>query len=625
MSHNSVSGGTTTKLSEYGYTYDDLDRLRAIDNLGVGGVTRVALNYSYDQAGNLTSVTNTINGVADGTTAYKYDALDRTTQITQSGAGITNKRVKLSYNAVGQMETLQRLTGGTFNQTVATTTYAHNDPLNRLTQIQHANATGGILSSYAFNYDNGSRIRKVQNADGTFVNYNYAKNDELKQADYSSVARTDENYTYDANGNRTNMGYVTGTNNQLSSDGKYAYTYDDEGNLKTRTEIATNVTGTFNWDSRNRLTSVTDTAGLSVSYAYDAHNQRIAKTTEGMTTRYVYDRGNLALEFNGTATTPTVRYFYGTQVDQILAQDKGSGNVSWMVTDQLGSVRALVGNDGTVRNRYDYDAFGNVTSTMTNATDTSRYQYTGREFDGETGLYYYRARYYDSRNGRFIGQDPTGFGAGDGNLYRYVGNSPTNTTDPTGLHGFVGSQYREIKYVDKNGSHNTSNITSVITARKADPNTYIVSDKTKAAIIFSPTRTGSDVSTSARSKVPDRRTGDDAGHIVGAQLGGSGRDENNLFAQTRSGYNQNPQSTWRAFENAIRANIDKVQYDNNSKQCPPNTGHLSAVLTVNLKYQRPKPNATKLLRPIAVDASVVFISPFSFAASTIRPLLLLNP
>jgi RHS repeat-associated protein len=62
-----------------------------------------------------------------------------------------------------------------------------------------------------------------------------------------------------------------------------------------------------------------------------------------------------------------------------------------------------------------------------------RYGYTGREQDTETGLDYYRARYYDPFVGRFIGEDPIGFSAGDGNLTRYVFNSPVNGTDPTGL------------------------------------------------------------------------------------------------------------------------------------------------------------------------------------------------
>jgi RHS repeat-associated protein len=425
--------GTGTKLSQYAYGYDDLDRVKSIDNLGIGGVARVALNYTYDAEGNIKSVADAINGTLAGTITYDYDALNRATQISQSGTGITNKRVKLTYNALSQMESLQRLTGSTFTQSVATTTYGYNDPLNRLTQIQHANATGTTLSSFAFTYDSGSRIKKIQNADGTFVNYDYANNNELKVADYSPTTRVDEAYTYDANGNRTNVGYVTGSNNQLSADGKYAYTYDDEGNLKTRKDLVTNVVRTFNWDYRNRLMSVVEGAVTVATYTYDAGNKRISKTTGGVTTRYVYDRGHVTMEFNGTGPTPTVRYLYGMQVDQILAQDKGAGNVSWALTDQLGSVRALVGNDGVVRNRFEYDAFGTVVSTMSGATDDSRYRYTGREFDGETGLYYYRARYFDSNSGRFIGQDPIGFRAGDSNLYRYVGNDTINKNDPSGM------------------------------------------------------------------------------------------------------------------------------------------------------------------------------------------------
>ncbi|MEI7924555.1 MAG: RHS repeat-associated core domain-containing protein, partial [Planctomycetota bacterium] len=62
-----------------------------------------------------------------------------------------------------------------------------------------------------------------------------------------------------------------------------------------------------------------------------------------------------------------------------------------------------------------------------------RFGFTGREFDAALNLYYYRARFYDPATGRFMGKDPIGFDAGDRNLYRYVGNGPTNGTDPLGL------------------------------------------------------------------------------------------------------------------------------------------------------------------------------------------------
>ncbi len=255
--------------------------------------------------------------------------------------------------------------------------------------------------------------------------YNYDNTNQLAGADHSAIS--DEGYTYDANGNRTNAGYQTGTNNQLFSDGTYNYTYDAEGNLKTRTEIATGKVREFTWDYRNRLTGVTDKTGgtvtQQVSYTYDALNQRIAKTVGTQTTRFVYDRGNVYLEFSGTNTTPSTRYLYGLMVDQVLAQESNS-QTTWMLTDHLGSVRDLVNNSGAVVNHFTYDSFGQVVGSMAGATADTRYKFTGREYDGETGLYYYRARYFDAGVGRFIGQDPLGFGAGDSNLYRYVGNRP---------------------------------------------------------------------------------------------------------------------------------------------------------------------------------------------------------
>ena len=57
-------------------------------------------------------------------------------------------------------------------------------------------------------------------------------------------------------------------------------------------------------------------------------------------------------------------------------------------------------------------------------TLTNPFQYTGRELDSEVGLFYYRARYYDANTGRFVAEDPTGFGSGDPNFYRYVMNNP---------------------------------------------------------------------------------------------------------------------------------------------------------------------------------------------------------
>lgn len=79
---------------------------------------------------------------------------------------------------------------------------------------------------------------------------------------------------------------------------------------------------------------------------------------------------------------------------------------------------------------YTFDWFGNQTAS--NGSLTNRFQYTARESDPETGLYYYRARYYDSTVGRFLNEDPIAFDGGE-NFYRYVYNSPVGLADPLGL------------------------------------------------------------------------------------------------------------------------------------------------------------------------------------------------
>jgi RHS repeat-associated protein len=234
----------------------------------------------------------------------------------------------------------------------------------------------------------------------------------------------DEAYSYDANGNRTNNGYATGGNNQLLSDGVYNYQYDNEGNRTKRTEIATGKVTEYGYNYRNRLTSLVfkdgnGTVSKSVEYVYDVNNERIAKAIDGLVTeRFVYDRGQISLVFDGTGNQ-THRYLYGMNIDQVLAVD-GNSQTQWFLTDHQGSVKDVVDNTGSVVSHIQYDSFGNIQSQTTPVE--LRYAYTGREWDGESGQYYYRARYYDAGVGRFISEDPIGFNAGDGNLTRYVFN-----------------------------------------------------------------------------------------------------------------------------------------------------------------------------------------------------------
>ena len=104
--------------------------------------------------------------------------------------------------------------------------------------------------------------------------------------------------------------------------------------------------------------------------------------------------------------------------------------------DGLGSVNELTDASGNVARTYRCDSFGKITA-QTGTLDQP-FAFTGREYDPETGLYYYRARYYDPKAGRFISKDPIGFGGGDVNLFRYVGNDPINWIDPYGLNPVAG-------------------------------------------------------------------------------------------------------------------------------------------------------------------------------------------
>jgi RHS repeat-associated protein len=96
--------------------------------------------------------------------------------------------------------------------------------------------------------------------------------------------------------------------------------------------------------------------------------------------------------------------------------------------DALGNTIAIVDSNGVVRTSYTYEPFGNTS--VTGTTNTNEFQYTGRENESN-GLYFYRARYYSPLLGRFISEDPIGFGGGL-NLYSYVFDSPTNLTDASG-------------------------------------------------------------------------------------------------------------------------------------------------------------------------------------------------
>lgn len=168
--------------------------------------------------------------------------------------------------------------------------------------------------------------------------------------------------------------------------------------------------------------------GGTITFKYDPFGRRIYKSSNSGTSIYSYDLGNAIEETNGTGAV-VARYVQTQHIDDPLAMLRGSAT-SYYETDGLGTVTSLSNGAGALSQTYTFDSFGKQTSTSGSLTNS--FQYTAREFDTETNLNNYRARYYDSAAGRFINEDPLRFSQGV-NFYAYVGNAATNLIDPTGL------------------------------------------------------------------------------------------------------------------------------------------------------------------------------------------------
>jgi RHS repeat-associated protein len=168
------------------------------------------------------------------------------------------------------------------------------------------------------------------------------------------------------------------------------------------------------------------------SYRYDPMDYRIGRSGGSLGNRSYFLEGE-HLESVESGGALAERYFRGVGTDELVAgwlnDTDGKTKPFLFHHDQVNSVTAVTGHNGGTIQSVKYAAFGTVQSNA--GSSPSRLKYTGREDDG-TGLYYYRARYYDPAIGRFISEDPKGFDAGI-NFLSYVRNNPVNAVDPSGL------------------------------------------------------------------------------------------------------------------------------------------------------------------------------------------------
>src|SRR5262249_33122936 len=160
-------------------------------------------------------------------------------------------------------------------------------------------------------------------------------------------------------------------------------------NGNTQTKVDSTGTTNYTWDYENRLTSVMlPGSGGTVSFKYDPFGRRIYKSSSAGSSIFAYDGDNITEETNSSRAV-VARYSQGPNVEEPLPMLR-PGATSYYNADGLGSVTSLANASGTLAQTYTFDSFGKQTASSGSLINP--FQYTARELDSETGLYYYRAR-----------------------------------------------------------------------------------------------------------------------------------------------------------------------------------------------------------------------------------------
>lgn len=418
--------------SNFAYTRDSLGRItQEVISYGEGSnkITKT-LQYTYTAEGDLASITYPNNSTV--TFDYQNGQLKQTT--LPNGEEVTwdnyqwKKPTEVNFpNAIQlyQYDALQR-------------------PLSIKVQVNNQ-----LLMERDYQYDKVGNVIQIDTEQGDNV-YQYDLLDRLTSVMPDKALQQQglpvEGYSYDAIGNRTGSinqlsDWVYNDKNQLtqwSKDNQLTdLTYTANGHIAVEASI--NQQLAYSYNVADRLTTITKDGTAIANYQYDPFGRRITKTTNGITTYYIYSKEGLLAELDQQGN---LQVAYGWQPNtefgtsplwqaNVKNNDLTISIYNYFHTDHLGTVQLATNSQGQISWQGVSDAFGKTTFN-TNNQITMNLRFPGQYFDQETGLHYNYHRIYDSQSGRYMQADPIGL-EGGWNVYSYVGGNPVNAMDTLGL------------------------------------------------------------------------------------------------------------------------------------------------------------------------------------------------
>jgi RHS repeat-associated protein len=384
------------------------------------------VEYEYDLSGNVAKVTDSAGGI----TEYEYNGLNQIIAVQQTGAGVLDKRVEFDVNPAGLILEIRRYADLSATDAGPRTLFEYgcSSCITSLQAIRHLHADGTPLHEITMVRDERGRV--VQRTDNTGVH------EYLFDGRAWLIEDSDGVITWDGAGNWLNkpghgdamLSYGSDSGHLLLQDDLYQYSYDTAGLMTERTTLGSGERLILDHDPDQRLAGITRlTGGGAVldhaSYIHSPQGWRISAELNGIQRHYIHDGHNPMVSLDGDGTV-VWRRMQTRVLDRPLAEERG-GQIHWLLTDHIGSVREAVPHGGAPVS-FSYDAWGRQLSGPLPSLDDSL-RYSGRDFDLPAGLGYYRARTYLPDVGRFAEPDPQAPWH-----YAYAQNDPINLVDPTG-------------------------------------------------------------------------------------------------------------------------------------------------------------------------------------------------